>query len=216
MALGCVLVACSSAHERPAPPAPAAQVRVTPAPWTAGERVALQRDLGRVFADPILASAGLVALAENGQPLFARNASVPMTPASSLKVVVAATALGTLGPGRRLATTFVALGVPREGTLDGPLFMVGGGDPVLRSHDLAGGVGVLARAGIRRIAGDVVVDATAFSGPEQNETWDPADLGQDYAAGTSAISLDWDVAQFHITPAAVGEPASIEIGRAHV
>ena len=135
-----------------------------------------------------------------------------MVPASALKVVVAATALATLGPGHRFTTTFEALAAPRtDGTLEGPLFLVGSGDPILRSDDLAGGVGVLARSGIKRVAGDLVVDATAFAGPEQNATWDPSDLGQDYASGSSAISLDWDVAQFHVTPNAVGDAASVAL-----
>ncbi len=184
----------------------------TPAPWSAADRAALRHSLERAFADPILADAGLVVLAQDGTVLFARHAFAPMTPASSLKVVVAATALATLGPAHRFVTTFDALAAPRsDGTLDGPLFLVGGGDPVLRSHDLAGGVGVLARTGVRGITGGLVVDASAFSGPEQNVTWDPADLGQDYAAGSSAMSLDWDVAQFRVTPGAVGTAAAVAL-----
>jgi D-alanyl-D-alanine carboxypeptidase/D-alanyl-D-alanine-endopeptidase (penicillin-binding protein 4) len=185
---------------------------VTPAPWTPQDRDAARRALGRVFADPILAQAGLIVLPARGDPLYARNPLAPMVPASSLKVVVAATALATLGPAHRFATTFESLATPSpDGTLAGPLFLVGGGDPILLSSDLAGGVGVLAKSGIKRIEGDLVVDASAFAGPEQNAAWDPADLGQDYASGSSAISLDWDVAQFHVTPGAAGEAAAVTL-----
>jgi serine-type D-Ala-D-Ala carboxypeptidase/endopeptidase (penicillin-binding protein 4) len=210
--LACALAACAHAGGNARAPQRAARAAATPAPWTADDREAARRALGRVFADPILAQAGLVVLPAHGAPLFARNAFVPMVPASSLKVVVAATALGTLGPAHRFTTTFESLATPGpDGTVAGPLFLVGGGDPILRSADLAAGVGVLAKAGIKRIAGDLIVDATAFAGPEQNAAWDPADLGQDYASGSSAISLDWDVAQFRVTPGAVGEAAAVTL-----
>ena len=38
----------------------------------------------------------------------------------------------------------------------------------------------------------MVVDATALTGPELNPHWDRDDNGQDYAAPTSAVSLDGD------------------------
>jgi D-alanyl-D-alanine carboxypeptidase/D-alanyl-D-alanine-endopeptidase (penicillin-binding protein 4) len=48
------------------------------------------------------------------------------------------------------------------------------------------------RSGLRRIDGSVVIDATAMSARAYNPHWDAEDDGQDYAAPTSAISLDGD------------------------
>ena len=87
----------------------------------------------------------------------------------------------------------------------------GEGDPLLADGDLRGGVGVLLRSGIRRISGGVVVDATAFSGPEQNPFWDSDDLQYDYAAGTSAVSLNGNVAEFKVYPGAPGDDARVEV-----
>jgi D-alanyl-D-alanine carboxypeptidase/D-alanyl-D-alanine-endopeptidase (penicillin-binding protein 4) len=181
-------------------------------PWTAAERERARAVLAATFTSPVLAGAGLVVLGADGETLFARRASVPMTPASSLKLLVAATSLDVLGPQRRFETTFDALEAPDvDGTLQGPLWLVGSGDPLLRSDDLRGGVGALARAGLRRVSGGLIVDASTFSGPEQNPNWDPADLTYDYAAGTSAISLDGNVAEFRVTPGDVGESARVEV-----
>jgi D-alanyl-D-alanine carboxypeptidase/D-alanyl-D-alanine-endopeptidase (penicillin-binding protein 4) len=167
--------------------------------------------LGDAFAHQIFDDAGLVVLASDGTPLFARNARVPMTPASTLKLLIAATALDEFGPARRFDSSFVALAPPVDGVIEGPLWLVGGGDPLLRSDDLRGGVGALVRAGVRRVIGGLVVDTTAFSGPEQNPMWDRADLQEDYAAGTSALSLDGNVVEFRVTPGAVGEAARIDV-----
>ncbi len=155
---------------------------------------------------------GIAVVSQDGTPLFERRALVPEAPASTLKLVVAATALDLLGPAYRFATRFVT-NVPQEplGTLRGDLWLVGGGDPTLTSDDLRRGVGTLAREGIREIDGALQVDDTAFAGPEQNPRWDPDDLSYDYAAGTSAISLDEDTVEFDVTPDPAGGPATVKV-----
>ena len=128
-----------------------------------------------------------------------------------MKILVAAAALGTLGADARLDTTFESLAEPDEqGRID-DLWLVGGGDPVLDPDQLRGGVGVLYRRGVRRVSGDLIVDATSFSGPEQNPAWAPDDFENSYAAGTSAISLNWNVIEFKIAPTQVGSPARVRI-----
>jgi D-alanyl-D-alanine carboxypeptidase/D-alanyl-D-alanine-endopeptidase (penicillin-binding protein 4) len=58
-----------------------------------------------------------------GKVLYADNASVPATPASTTKVVTAATALAVLGPDARFSTSV------RQ--TSGGIVLVGGGDPTL-------------------------------------------------------------------------------------
>jgi D-alanyl-D-alanine carboxypeptidase/D-alanyl-D-alanine-endopeptidase (penicillin-binding protein 4) len=213
--LACALAACAR-HDQGAPPKPAPSATARPSPtapptWSRGERARAAAVLGDAFADPVFDGAGIVVLAADGSPLYAHNARVPMTPASTLKLLIAATSLDALGPARRFDTSFVALAPPADGTIEGPLWLVGGGDPLLRSSDMRGGVGALVRAGVQRITGGLVVDATAFSGPEQNPFWDPTDLLEDYAAGTSALSLDGDVVEFRVTPREPGAEARVSV-----
>lgn len=210
--LAVAVAACSGgpqpgAPRTVAPPAASA----APAPWTEGERARLASALRAAFAPLPAEAAGIAVLAADGSRLFGNRADIAYTPASTLKLLVAATSLDAFGPAHRFETSFVALAPPDAGVLSGPLWLVGGGDPVLTSADVNAGVGALARGGLRRVAGDLVVDATLFAGPEQNPNWSADDVGQDYASGTSAVSLDWNVVQFRVTPSEPGVPASIAV-----
>ncbi len=184
-----------------------------PAPsWSQGQRDDARRTLADIFASDIVQeSSGIAVVADDGTTLFDHRGEHPQTPASTLKLLVGSSALDRLGPNHRFVTRFVSSVPPDpDGTLRGDLYLVGGGDPSLTSDDLKRGVGALWRSGIRRIEGSVQVDDTAFSGPEQNPRWDPDDLAYDYAAGTSAVSLDEDTIEFDVTPGAPGAPATIE------
>jgi len=116
-----------------------------------------------------------------------------VAPASVQKLIVAAAALDALGPQYRYHTLFAGSdGVGDDGTLQGDIWLVGSGDPSLQSADLRNGIAMLARSGLRRVGGGIVVDDSAMAGPELNPHWASDDNGQDYAAPTSAISLDGD------------------------
>lgn len=145
---------------------------------------------------PALAGAQAWSLAVIGadeRTIFDDRAQRAVAPASVQKLIVAATALDALGLQYRYHTIFAGeQGVGDDGALPGNLWLIGSGDPSLESADLANGVGVLARGGLRRIGGGVVVDATTLGGPGLNPHWDREDNGQDYAAPTSAVSLDGD------------------------
>jgi D-alanyl-D-alanine carboxypeptidase/D-alanyl-D-alanine-endopeptidase (penicillin-binding protein 4) len=164
-----------------------------------------------VFSDATLAHAGLSVVAEDGTTLFARNASTALAPASTLKLLVASTALNLLGPEHRFVTEIVAENQPQDGTVEGPVWLVGSGDPLFSRDDLNAGVGVLWRAGVRHIGGDVVVDGSDFRGPELNPNWDPDDLQYGYAAGSSAVSLDQGTIEFDVVPTTPGAPAQVRI-----
>jgi len=186
----------------------------TPLPpphWNADARAAMRARLDGIFASDIAErTMGIVVLGADGTPLMERSATRAMTPASTLKLVVAATALDALGPQHRFVTRFVSTSPPQlDGTLPGGLWLIGGGDPMLDSRNVREGVGVLARSGIKRIDGPLQIDDTSFTGPEQNPRWDPDDLTYDYAAGTSAVALDGGVVEFDVTPGAPGEPAHV-------
>jgi D-alanyl-D-alanine carboxypeptidase/D-alanyl-D-alanine-endopeptidase (penicillin-binding protein 4) len=209
-------VACSSRPPVQTPAAraapPARPAPTLPPPWSPTERARLDRSLGSILGDDILVNdTGIAVVAADGQTLFARRATIPVAPASTLKLVVAATALDVLGPAYRFATRFVTDQPPdATGALTGALWLVGGGDPSLTSDDLRRGVGTLARSGIRQIDGPLEVDDGAFSGPEQNPRWEADDLDYDYAAGTSAISVDDGVVEFDVVPDPAGGAAHVK------
>ncbi len=108
-----------------------------------------------------------------------------LAPASTMKIITSAAALLTLGPGFRFTTRLEAAGaaIRPDGTLDGPAYLIGSGDPMLAtraySHANLDGLGTpipeLARqvrkAGIRRITGGVVVDETLFDRERTGPLW---------------------------------------------
>lgn len=130
------------------------------------------------------------AVAVDGQIVAAENPSLPVIPASNLKLAVAAVALDVLGANYTFATAAVGeLG--SDGVVAGDLGIIGGGDPVLstdwwptaqvnaghqpinvtRLEDLAD---QLVAAGLTRVAGRVVGDGSRYDDEFFGPSWDPS------------------------------------------
>lgn len=134
-----------------------------------------------------------------GRLIYDDQSSHAVTPASVLKLVVAHTALDLLGPAYRFHTIAVAEhGFDAGGAIDGNLWIVGSGDPSLRSSDLRAGIASLRRQGLRSIHGALAVDPSAMRGPEINPHWSAGDANEDFQTATSAVSIDGDTAEFRI------------------
>ncbi|MBV8582806.1 MAG: D-alanyl-D-alanine carboxypeptidase/D-alanyl-D-alanine-endopeptidase [Candidatus Eremiobacteraeota bacterium] len=154
----------------------------------------------------------MAVLSVDGITVYDNRAYRATTPASVQKLIVAAAALDVLGPQYRFHTILAAQRpIDADGTIDGNLWLVGSGDPSFRSTDLDAGVALLERAGLRRVTGSVAVDAEAMHGPELNPHWEAGDSGEDYAAPTSAVSLDGDTVEFDVTGTSPGEAADVQI-----
>ncbi|MDP3700220.1 MAG: D-alanyl-D-alanine carboxypeptidase/D-alanyl-D-alanine-endopeptidase [Hylemonella sp.] len=95
-------------------------------------------------------------------PLLSHRANVPMNPASVMKLVTTLAALETLGPTWSWATPVYVEGAAREGTLYGNLYIKGQGDPKLVVERLWLLLRRVQGLDIRNIAGDIVLDRSAF------------------------------------------------------
>ena len=96
----------------------------------------LNTDAFAVEVSPFLSSLNdrsCGAVSVDGVPIAERNADSAVIPASTQKVPVAGTALALLGADFRYTTTVVAASQPVGGVVDGDLYLVGGGDPLLSS-----------------------------------------------------------------------------------
>src|SRR5439155_24178571 len=100
---------------------------------------------------------------QTGQPLFSWRADVARPPASVEKLYTTSTALLRLGPNATFDTKVLAdVPVTPDGTLDGDLWLRGGGDPTLTTSRLDVLARQLAGDGVTSIHGDVVGDGTIF------------------------------------------------------
>jgi D-alanyl-D-alanine carboxypeptidase/D-alanyl-D-alanine-endopeptidase (penicillin-binding protein 4) len=167
----------------PAKAALAPEPAPTPVLAAAGQTGAAPSQAGvKAALDPLVGSAALgstvhVAVLDvpSNQVLYSMNADTMTTPASTTKLLTAATVLAARGPAYRLTTRAVAGGAPGE------VVLVGGGDPTL-SVNATGQFPGAARLDqlatqVKQALGatkpaKVLVDTSLFSGPETGLGWD--------------------------------------------
>jgi D-alanyl-D-alanine carboxypeptidase/D-alanyl-D-alanine-endopeptidase (penicillin-binding protein 4) len=71
---------------------------------------------------------------EGSRTLYSRNPDQPLIPASNVKIATAHALLAKLGPTETLTTSVrAAKPMSKDGTIEGDLYIVGGGDPVLET-----------------------------------------------------------------------------------
>ena len=132
----------------------------------------------------------------NRRVIYAHNATRQFIPASNTKLVVTAVAMGTLGPEFRYQTPIFVGATPGDSVARG-LLIVGQGDPTMsgrfHGNDDFAVVKMLADSlhakGIRRINGDIAIDASFFTAERVHSTWEIGDLPWYYAAPTSAFAI---------------------------
>ena len=82
------------------------------------------------------AAASCAEVAQDGVVLYQDRPDLPVLPASNMKLLTATALLDGLGPNYTFTTTLLALRVPVNGVVEGDLYFVGGGDPLLREPHL--------------------------------------------------------------------------------
>jgi serine-type D-Ala-D-Ala carboxypeptidase/endopeptidase (penicillin-binding protein 4) len=185
--------------------APATASSVRPAaplnPDGAGDGSALAARIAALIHQPRFAAArwgvSVRSLAD-GHGVYMHDADKLFIPASNAKLYTAVLALADLGPKFRFETSLYATAHPdQHGRLKGDLMLVGGGDPSLGAGNdqqsptawadrLAS---VMQARGIRRVHGDLVVDATRYRGTPVGSGWEANDLQWSFAPLASAMSV---------------------------
>ncbi len=155
----------------------------------------------------------MVVSLSRGDTLFAHGADTRLVPASTMKLFTSAIALERLGPDFVFNTDVLRDGVlDPNGTLRGNLVLRGDGDPSLAPRFVRGGpdasMALLARitagAGVRRITGDLIADASAFESRRIPEGWLTRYAGAGYAAPFSALSLNENIVIVGVMPGKSG------------
>ncbi|MEZ5272824.1 MAG: D-alanyl-D-alanine carboxypeptidase/D-alanyl-D-alanine-endopeptidase [Ilumatobacteraceae bacterium] len=133
---------------------------------------------------PQIDSTSCVAISVDGQPVASQNADLPLRPASTVKVVTASVALEVLGADYTYTTE--VRGNLAGGVVQGNLYLVGGGDPVLSNSwwngpnakyppfnttSIESLADAIVAAGVTSIGGSVVGDASRYDSEWYAPTW---------------------------------------------
>lgn len=144
-----------------------------------------------------------------------------LTPASVIKLVTSATALEVLGSDHRFVTTLKYSGnINHEtGTLNGDLYIIGGGDPVFYSKHFKkyyestfeSWGKALKEIGISKVEGDIIVDASIINDEPIPGGWIWEDIGNYYGAGVYGLSYSDNIYEIHFsTGIEAGKKAKLE------
>jgi D-alanyl-D-alanine carboxypeptidase/D-alanyl-D-alanine-endopeptidase (penicillin-binding protein 4) len=148
-----------------------------------------------------------VVVREGARVIYTKNDGKPVTPASNHKLLTAVAALDVLGTETRLRTTIVSDAARNGGILNGPLWMVGGGDPLLATSAYIDRFGerygykpaftdikVLAtrivEAGITEIRGDVIGDDRRYDRERTVPSWPTRLITQGQVGPISALAVN--------------------------
>ncbi len=144
-----------------------------------------------------------------GRLLYQQNPSTTLTPASTVKLVTAAAALDLLGADTTFTTTVRASDLVDDGVVEGNLWLVGGGDPVLATDDylaaydsppIATDLEALAdqvvAAGLSEIRGAVLGDESRFDAERYVAVWPERYAEQNQTGPLSALTVNDSFAEF--------------------
>jgi D-alanyl-D-alanine carboxypeptidase/D-alanyl-D-alanine-endopeptidase (penicillin-binding protein 4) len=155
----------------------------------------------------------MVVSISRGDTLFAHGAGSKMVPASTMKLFTSAIVLEKLGPEHTFSTDVLRDGaLEADGVVRGNIILRGDGDPSLSPRFVRGGpdasMTTLARfvagAGITRVQGDLIADASALESRRIPEGWLTRYAGAGYAAPFSALSLNENIVIVAVSAGGVG------------
>jgi serine-type D-Ala-D-Ala carboxypeptidase/endopeptidase (penicillin-binding protein 4) len=147
---------------------------------------------------------GCVLVTQGSQVLYSANASDLYVPASTLKLLTATAVLDRLGASDRLVTQVVGQRAPEGGVIYGNLYLVGGGDPLLRTASYAASqyppqplytsldqlALAVRRAGVTEITGSVVGDESRYDDERTVTTWKPIYTTEGDVGPLSALDVN--------------------------
>ncbi|MES2185190.1 MAG: D-alanyl-D-alanine carboxypeptidase/D-alanyl-D-alanine-endopeptidase [Pseudomonadota bacterium] len=129
---------------------------------------------------------------QGGLPRLGWRAQVPVNPASVMKLITTYAGLDLLGPAYTWATPVYFGGpVDTDGTLQGDLVIRGQGDPQLVVERLWLLLRRVQAQGVRSIAGDIVIDRSAFVLPPHDAASFDGEPSKPYNASPDALLLNF-------------------------
>jgi len=181
----------------------------------------LRAQLDAALAEPALGAArdrSCLVVRQGPRPVLQRRPEERLIPASNLKILTASAVLARLGPDEHLVTEVRSAAPVAGGVVEGPLYLVGGGDPLLGTADYAasfenqpqirtpleGLADAVVAAGVTAVRGGVVGDETRYDTQRYIPTWKPGYITDFESGPASALVVNDGFVQF--TPRHVAAP----------
>jgi D-alanyl-D-alanine carboxypeptidase/D-alanyl-D-alanine-endopeptidase (penicillin-binding protein 4) len=210
------------------------------AAYPTGSGTPLGAQVKALLADPAVSRAhwGIAVTTLDGQPVYGFNEGQLFRPASNNKIFTTAAAMHLLGPRFSIATTAgPTVAVDAQGSVNGDIVVHGGGDATYASglfpyrsaaerkrlHMEANQpspnplqvMDVLAAsiesAGVKHVTGNIVGDDTLWPWEPYADGWELDDTVWGYGAPVSALTIHDNQLVLTVTPAAVGQPATVAV-----
>jgi D-alanyl-D-alanine carboxypeptidase/D-alanyl-D-alanine-endopeptidase (penicillin-binding protein 4) len=175
----------------------------------------------QVREEPLKGSTwGIFARDASGKVLASHNKDIRLMPASNRKLITTGVALHALGPDFRFRTSLGYTGVLQaDGTLDGDLYIIGGGDPTVGTQDTTIALKadalfwkwktLLREKGIQRIHGRIIGDGTSMEGLLEHPSWEYDDMGTYYGTGGNALCFYENTIDMQVAATREGQPISL-------
>ncbi|QID16755.1 D-alanyl-D-alanine carboxypeptidase/D-alanyl-D-alanine-endopeptidase [Nitrogeniibacter mangrovi] len=149
-----------------------------------------------------------VSRVDKTRPTLSHNPDLPMNPASVMKLVTTFATLDRLGPAYYWTTRLKMDGHIHNHTLEGNLYLVGGGDPVFTHADLWKLMRQMRELGVQQITGDIVLDDSALRLPPHDPGAFDGQALRPYNAGPSGLMINFNALRLTFVP----EPAPVPAG----
>jgi D-alanyl-D-alanine carboxypeptidase/D-alanyl-D-alanine-endopeptidase (penicillin-binding protein 4) len=160
---------------------------------------------------------GICVKQADGTKVAAYNENILLSPASCQKVITTSTALLMLGPDFQFKTVLEYDGTfdAQSGTLNGDIYIRGGGDPTLGSEKFSSTmidtllqklISQVKKLGIKKIEGRIIGDDEIFETIMAPGTWDWGDIGQYYGAGACGLTICDNMVCYYLRSGKEGSP----------
>ncbi|MFH1418795.1 MAG: D-alanyl-D-alanine carboxypeptidase/D-alanyl-D-alanine-endopeptidase [Planctomycetota bacterium] len=190
-----------------------------PALWAAvadsnpAAEAALRAELDRTLTGhgmPKVQMGASVVMLPSGEAIYERNATLPLIPASNMKLIVLAAAIDRMGPEHDFTTV---LAIRKT-----DLVVIGGGDPTIGDEAIAKRQGTtitalfhewarrLTAAGVKQIPGNLVIDDSIFDQQFVHPNWPKDQYQKWYEAPVGGLNFNANCTSVRVAMGAAGRP----------
>lgn len=139
------------------------------------------------------------------------NSNKKLTLASLSKVVTSYSVLQNFSLDHQFITRIKTDGRIVNSTLEGNLYLIGGGDPSFGPEGMSELILALKKKGVKKITGDIIVDDSYFDNVRYDESRGDKRADFIYDAPVGAMSYNWNSIKVTITPGKNGEKAKVDV-----